>query len=341
MVILNFRTSHIPLGLQTEDFNLDEEEEDDEDEDDDDEEEEDEEGVLQGGEEIEEEEEETGEGVDEEMDGAISEENAGEEHDEVYSVGVAEEEVDMFDDDDHDDDEEEEEEEYLGDNHDYEEHIHIFHSEESNADNRSNDRCSGVNGGHFIFSDPFEAQAETSYTREMPAPSLPRQSQNVTALPPITLSSAGNFNKESISTSFNSHTTNEFSMTSLSASWVPNETENMETTNRYISNGYHPSNLNTSRVGKHNRRGEINDAGKKSSGHSDSDSDDDSASCVSFLSMGSEYFSLERDSSKKHRSLSEEFLTTERMSLSISNIEEVEEIDDDDDDDKAIKRIGV
>ena len=333
MVILKVRTSHIPLGLQTEDFNLDEEEEDDEDEDDGDEEEEDEEGVSQGGEEIEEEEEETGEGVDEEMDGAITEENAGEEHDEVYSVGVAEEEVDMFDDNDHDDDEEEEEEEYLGDNHDYEEHIHIFHSEESNADNCSNDRCSGVNGG----------QAETSYKREMPAPSLPRQSQNVTALPSITLSSAGNFNKESISTSFNSHTTNEFSMTSLSASWVPNETENMETTNRYISNGYHPSNLNTSRVGKHNRRGEINDAGKKSSGHSDSDSDDDSASCVSFLSMGSEYFSLERDSSKKHRSLSEEFLTTERMSLSISNIEEVEEIDDDDDDDdgKAIKRIGV
>ena len=57
-----------------------------------------------------------------------------------------------------------------------------------------------------------------------------------------------------------------------------------------------------------------------------------SFSFTSLLNAFEESFSSDRDFSKKHRSLSEEFVTTDRMSLSISNIEEEGDEDEDDDD---------
>ena len=314
MVILKVRTSHIPLGLHTEDFDMEDDDGEEEEFEDDEEEEGDEEDNDDDSDEEEHEEEEEGE------DGVTDEVAAGVEVDDEE-----EEEIDMLDEVESVDD-------------------HLLYFEEVNGDDRSNDGHSDRDSSNnLLFSDAVEGQAETlTFTREISAPSLLRESQNVTVLPsmPIPVGHVvGTSYKETttttttISTSFNSHTTNEFSISnSLGASWVANEVENLETSNRYISSGY-PSNVSSCRVGKHNRRGVINDAVRKSSGDSDdSDSDDDSSSCVSFLSMGSESFSSDRDFSKKHRSLSEEFVTTDRMSLSISNIEEEGDEDEDDDD---------
>lgn len=332
MVILKVRTSNIPLGLHTEDFDL-------EDDDDGEEEEEDEEdhdnhydhGEEEHGEEDEEEEEEVDYGVIEELTAVEVDAEDIEEEEE-------EEEMDMLD-------EVESVEENNNGHHDDPPN----HSEDVDGDNHSSsDGRSDLDAGKLVFSDAVEGQVDASpLARDMSASSsLDRESQNVTAQHPslsvplviaVGTNRAGSAYKETISTSFNSHTTNEYSISnSLGASWLANEVENLETSTRYISNGY-PSNVSGSRVGKHNRKGVINDAVK------DSDSDDDSSSCVSFLSMGSESLSFDRDFSKKHRSLSEEFVTTDRMSLSISNIEEEGDDDgeDGDDDDKDLKRIDI
>ena len=295
MVILKLRTSHVPLGLHTEDFDFDGEENEEEVESDEENEEQSDDEMV----------------AEEETALVATSTNIGSQTEAIgdgngHGHGRAD---------------------GINDN---EEVLLLHHFEEDDEENASDEDNIDIDDAYnLIFSDTIgEGNARSQSVQETtPTPPFASVSSSV-AIP----SPAGDRNTNegvrdsSISASFNSHTTNEFSIaTSLGTSWITSELEasSFQRSMGGIHANEFPAKTGSARVGKHNRAGIVSSAAlKRGDADSDSDSDYESASCVSFLSMESDSFSLERDPSKKHRSLSEEFVTSDRLSLSISNIEE-------------------